>query len=201
MIQCEMNNEVFFVQRVTRQMEIEELTEEQVSAEAKVASPVLVNITQMNRDRYFEAAMLRGKAWKNRIFAILAVIFAVVGGLMMNNMLVFVLCLLIALLAMFGHVILAYRDFGKLKNHHPTGEWTKTIRFYPDRVETDSGIGSVSIATYRDIKHEYESEHMYLIDFGGKAPATTLCKDSFTVGSIEELRAFLLERRRAEYDA
>lgn len=160
---------------------------------------VMENVTQMNRARYFEAAQVRGKSWKNRIFAGLAVICAV-AGIFMSNLTVFLVSLLIALMAMFSHVVIAYRDFGKLKNFHPTGEWTKTVRFYADHIETDSGVGAVSAAHYRDIKKEYETEHMYVIDFGGKAPATTLCKDSFTLGSFEELRSFLLERQRAAYD-
>ena len=168
-------------------------------ARAETAVPVMENVTRMDRDRYFEAARVRGKSWKSRIFAALSVVCAMLG-LMMTNLAVFVVGMIAALLAMFSHVILAYRDFGKLKRFHPTGEWTKTVRFFEDHIETDSGVGVTSVAKYRDIKREYETEHMYVIDFGGKVPATTLSKDGFVSGSFEEMKQFLLERQRAEYD-
>lgn len=167
--------------------------------EPEEETPVMENVTAMNRERYFEAAAARGKSWKTRICTAIGII-VMVTGLFLTWAACFVLGLAATLLAMFSHVIIAYRDFSKLKRFHPSGEWTKTIRFYEDRVETDSGVGVVSVAKYGDIKREYETREMYVIDFGKAAPATTLHKDSFTVGSIDALRAFLLEKQRREYD-
>ena len=170
-----------------------------IPAAAESEEPVMENVTRMNRERYFEAATVRGKSWRSRIFTVLGAISAVTGLILGNPTLV-VVALAVTLLSMFSHLIVAWRDFGKLKRFHPSGEWDKTIRFYADRIETDSGVGAVSVASYRDIKREYETEHMFVLDFGGKAPATTLHKDSFTSGSFAALRDFLVERQRAEYD-
>lgn len=168
-------------------------------AETEPEAPVMENVTAMNRERYFEAAAVRGKSWKVRICTAIGVI-AMATGLFLTHAAILILGVIATLLAMFSHVVIAYRDFGKLKRFHPSGTWTKTIRFYEDRVETDSGVGALSVAKYSDIKREYETRQMYVIDFGKAAPATTLHKDSFTVGSIEALRAFLLEKQREEYN-
>lgn len=161
--------------------------------------PVMENVTAMDRARYFEAAAVRGRSWKVRICTAVGVI-VMATGLFLTHAVILILGVIATLLAMFSHVVVAYRDFGKLKRFHPSGTWTKTIRFYEDRVETDSGVGILSVAKYGDIKREYETGQMYVIDFGKAAPATTLHKDSFTIGSFEALRAFLLEKQRAEYN-
>ena len=77
---------------------------------------------------------------------------------------------------------------------------TKTVRFYEDRVETDSGTGKISAAPYASIRRESETEHMYILEFGKELPATAFDKDSFVRGSVGELRPFLTEARRRVYD-
>lgn len=161
-------------------------------------APVMENVTVMNRARYFEAAAAQAKSWRTRICTAVGIL-AMATGLFLTHAAFFIMGVIAALLASFYHVIIAYRDFGKLKRSHPSGTWTKTVRFYEDRVETDSGTGTCSMAKYSDIRREYETQQMYVIDFGKAAPATAFHKDSFTAGSIETLRPFLLEKQREEY--
>ena len=71
--------------------------------------------------------------------------------------------------------------------------------FFPDRVETDSGEGRISSAPYRSIQKEFETEHMYILEFGKEIPATAFDKNGFTEGSLDELRAFLLQARRSVF--
>ena len=92
------------------------------------------------------------------------------------------------------------RDFGKLKRRHGADHWDKTIRFFDDHLESVSGGGAPSVLPYRRIRREYETEHMYVLDFGSAAPAMAFAKDGFTLGSFEEMKDWLLERQRASYD-
>ena len=161
--------------------------------------PHLINVTTMDKALYLESAAAMGKRWKGRIFSVLAMVCAVYG-LSIHRWIVVVLALLIALLALFSHVILAYRDFGKLKRRHGTDHWDKTIQFFDDHLESVSGSGAPSVLPYRRIRREYETEHMYVLDFGSAAPAMTFAKDGFTLGSFEEMKDWLLERQRASYD-
>lgn len=156
-------------------------------------------VTRINKDLYFEAVKVRGKNLKNRCFTVFGILIAVVG-LLMHQTAVLVLGLTIAVLAMFSHIIIGYRDYHKLCLIHPEGEWTKTVSFYGDRIETDSGSGQPTVARYEDIRHELQTEHMYLIDFGKKAPATTFCKADLTGGTLEEFTGFLTEKQRQVYN-
>ena len=167
--------------------------------ETQNSIPVLENVSTIDRERYFEAALARGKALKNRLFAGLGLVIAALGILMSRNVVVTILGILIALLAWFSPAIIGWRDFGRLKELHPQGSWIKTVRFYPDRIESCSEGGTPTVAAYSDIKREFETRQMYVIDFGKKAPATTFCKDGFTRGTLEELKAFLTEQQRKKY--
>lgn len=162
-------------------------------------NPRLVNVTTMDKALYLESAAAMGKRWKGRIFSVLAMVCAVYG-LIIHRWIVVALALLIAVLALFSHVIMAYRDFGKLKRRHGADHWDKTIRFFDDHLESFSGGGAPSVLPYRRIRREYETEHMYVLDFGSAAPAMTFAKDGFTLGSFEEMKNWLLERQRASYD-
>lgn len=160
---------------------------------------IFENHTEMNRELYFEAAATRGSKWKVRIFVLIGIVL-LFSGIYLTDVPIIVLSIVVIALALFSHVIIAYRDFGKLKRFYPTGTWTKTVRFYEDHIETDSGIGAVTRATYKDIRKETETKHMYVIEFTREFPATTFRKDGFTEGSFEEFKSFLTERQRAEYE-
>ena len=161
-------------------------------------APVLVNVTRMTRDKYFEAVRARGKYTRSRFFVLGGIVIAVLG-LLMASPVVAVLGVVISLLTIVSPYAIGRRDYRRLEAIHPHGEWVKTVRFFPDRVETDSGEGQIRSAPYRSIKTEFETEHMYILEFGKEIPATTFDKDSFVQGSLDELKAFLTEARRSGY--
>ncbi len=158
---------------------------------------VMENVSRIDRETYFQAVRLRGRGWKMRIFTVLGLAL-IPTGLLMYQPWVWCMGIAIILLAQFSHVILGYRDYSKLKRIHPSGSWEKTIRFYEDRIETDSGAGSPTVARYRDLRRLRESDRILLLEFGQKAPATFLCKDSFTRGGADQLKAFLSEAMQAD---
>ena len=166
--------------------------------EKEKAEPVLVNITRMDRERYFEAVRARSRSLRSRVLLAGGVIAAAIG-LLMHSYLVAALGVLIAVLTVLSPALIGRRDFRRLCELHPGGEWTKTVRFYPDRVETEVGPGRVSSMPYESIRRELESERMYVLDFGREHPAAAFDKSGFTKGSAEELRAFLTEARRRAY--
>lgn len=174
--------------------DISELTEETADE-----MPTLINITKMNKSLYLESAAAMGKRWKGLIFTVLAAACAVYG-LFVSNWVLLVLSLIVAIIALFSHLLLAYRDFGRLKRRYGAEEWIKTIRFYDDYLETSSEGSVPSVYPYRSIRREYETEHMYVLDFGSAGPATTLAKDGFTLGTFEEMKKWLTERQLASYD-
>lgn len=164
---------------------------------AEESGPLFVNVTHMDRDRYFEAVKARARSGRN--LALLAGgILAAVIGLLMAGRWIAVLGILIAALSILSPAVIGRRDYRRLCERHPGGEWDKTIRFYADRLENDAGEG-VTTAAYGDIRREYESEHMYILDFGKARPAAAFDKDGFTKGSMAELKDFLTEARRAKY--
>ena len=69
-------------------------------------NPRLVNVTTMDQALYLESAAAMGKRWKGRIFSVLAMVCAVYG-LIIHRWIVVALALLIAVLALFSHVIMA----------------------------------------------------------------------------------------------
>lgn len=176
------------------------LTTETAAFPPAADEPVMVNVTHMTRDKYFEAVKARTRYGRSLLYMLGGAAAAVVG-LLMSSKTVALLGLLAAVLAVASPAVIGWRDYRKLCELHPGGEWDKTVRFYRDRVETDSGTGRVSSAPYRSIKREAETEHMYILEFGRSLPATTFDKDGFTLGSAEELRSFLTEVRRGAYDA
>ena len=181
-------------------MEEKSLTPAPAAENAGTAEePVFVNVTRMDRERYFEAVSSRGRSLRSRILTIGGAAVAVVA-LLMGSWFVSALGLLAAVLAVLSPGILGRRDFRKLCELHGGEEWTKTVRFYEDRVETDSGTGKISAAPYASIRRESETEHMYILEFGKELPATAFDKDSFVRGSVGELRPFLTEARRRVYD-
>ena len=162
-------------------------------------TPVLENTSRINRELYMEAVRGRAAGWRSRLAILLGVLVAV-AGLLMHWPILTVLGLLYAVGRILTPAVTGRRDFGRLLEKHPEGEWNKTVRFYSDHIETDSGLGGPTVAHYKNIRREIETPRLYIIDFGKSAPATMLCKDGFTRGSLEELRAFLTARQRAEYD-
>ena len=159
--------------------------------------PLFVNVTHMDRDRYFEAVKARARSGRN-LALLLGGIAAAVIGLLMAGRWVAVLGLLIAVLSVLSPVMTGRRDYRRLCERHPGGEWDKKLRFYPDRVESDAGEG-VTAAAYGEIRREYESGRMYVLDFGKAHPAAAFDRDGFVKGSMEELKDFLTEARRAKY--
>lgn len=162
-------------------------------------TPVLENTSRIDRELYMEAVRGRASGWRSRLTVLLGVLVAV-AGLLMHWTILTVLGLIYAVGRILTPVVTGHRDFGKLLQRHPEGEWSKTVRFYPDRIETDSGLGAPTVVPYKNIRREIETPRLYIIDFGKAAPSTMLRKDSFTRGSLEELRDFLTARQRAEYD-
>ncbi len=175
------------------------MSNENIPMTQTTESPQMENVTRMDKDGYFEAVMARGKALKRRIFSALGIVCAVVG-LLMANRIVVVCGLLVTLLALFSHLLIGYRDFQKLKVVHPTGEWEKTTRFFEDYMEVDTGDGQPKRRAYKDIRREYETEHMYVVEFGKEVSAMTFRKDGFTKGSFEEFQAYLTDKQRQYYD-
>jgi len=163
-------------------------------------SPVMENVSTINRHLYFEVVKARGKNKKSVFLSVIGIMM-VPGGLLIGNWAVAVLSLMIALLALFSHVIIGTRDFGKLQRLHHDGQWVKTISFYSDRIESNSGNHMPTVAKYEDIRRELETEHMYVLEFGNHTSATMMCKDSFTSGSLDLLKQFILEMRQNTVDA
>lgn len=168
--------------------------------EAEEPLLVLENVSEIDRELYFEGVKARGKGIKMWIFTILGVLL-VPAGLLMYKPWVWLLGIVIVLLAQFSHVIVGVRDFSKLKRLYPSGAWRKQVRFYDDKLENLSGAGQVTTARYRDIRRTRESEHLYLIELRRNLPAILLRKDGFTLGSIDQLRPFLADMERADYEA
>jgi len=160
--------------------------------------PIFINVTRMDRERYFEAVRSRDRSARSVTLSIGGVIVAVVG-LLMGNYLVAALGAVITVLTLLSPALIGRRDYRRLCRRHPGGEWTKTLRFYEDRMETDDGAGGVRSALYSSIRREAETEHMYILEFGKELPATAFDKSAFTKGSMEELRPFLTEARRRVY--
>ncbi len=165
---------------------------------APPTDPCFINISTIDRELYFEAARGRADGRRTRLFCTVSAIVMVVG-LMMAKYIVVLLGLFTALLAIFSPILISKRDFSRLMLLHPEGSWQKTITFYEDRIEIDSGTGGQSTRSYDDIRKEIETPHMYILDFGKDYTATMLCKDGFTLGTMDELKTFLVERQRASY--
>ena len=165
---------------------------------ASESEPLFVNITRMDRDKYFEAVQARAKNGRSLALVLGGIAVAVIG-LLMQSYAVAALGAVVAVLTILSPFLIGRRDFRRLCAFHPGGIWEKTVRFYPDRVETDSGGGRVTAALYGSIRRESESERMYILDYGRTHPATTFEKSGFTRGSMEELRGFLTEARRSAY--
>lgn len=160
--------------------------------------PLFVNVTRMDRTLYFEAVRARARYPRVRLLTAGGVAVAAVG-LLMHSYTAAALGAAVAVLTILQPFLIGRRDFRRLCAMHPGGEWTKTVRFYRERVEADSGGGHVSAAAYTGIRREAESEHMYILEYGRTRPAMTFDKRSFTKGSVEELRSFLTDARRAAY--
>ena len=165
-------------------------------------APLLVmeNVSEINRELYFEGVRARRKGLRLYLFTALGILL-VPTGLLMYKFWVWGLGLVIVLLAQFSHIMIGWRDFGKLRRLHPSGVWTKTVRFYDDRIESRSGQGPVRTARYRDLKQTGESEHLYIVEFRSGLPAVFLRKDGFTTGEGERLRSFLRRMEEADYEA
>ncbi len=175
------------------------MIDDPVQAPAAAADePLFVNVTHMDRDRYFEAVKTRARSGRNLALLLGGIVVAVIG-LFMASRWVALLGVMTFSLTVLSPAVIGRRDYRKLCERHPSGVWEKTVRFYSDRLESDAGDGNVTTAGYGDIRHEYESERMYILDFGKAYPASAIDKSGFVKGSMEELRTFLTEARRAEY--
>lgn len=168
------------------------------SISAGPEEPVLVNVTRMTPEKYWEAAAARGRYLRSRLMLLGGAAAAVIG-LLMGNWIVAVLGAAVAVVTAVFPSLLARRDMKRLEAVHPGGMWTKTIKFYPDRLETDAGTGAVRVDSYDAIQKEHETAHMYILEFGKTAPASAFDKDGFEKGSLEEMKAFLTEARRRKY--
>ena len=166
---------------------------------AQEEAPLLVNVTHMTRDKYFEAVRAGMRRGRTLCYSLGGAVVAVIG-LLMGSPIAAALGFGAAVLAVASPAVIGWRDYQKLCVLHPGGEWDKTVRFYRDRVETDSGGGRVTAAPYKSIRRERETERMYILDFGRTRPATTFEKSGFILGSPEELRSFLTEARLRTYD-
>jgi len=160
--------------------------------------PVFVNVTRMDRERYFEAVRARAKNGRSLALCAGGAVCALIG-LFMASRWVAVLGVLVFILTVLSPAIIGRRDYRRLCGRYPGGVWEKTVRFYADRLESDAGGGHVTTARYADIRHEYETARMYILDFGKTGPAAAIDKSGFVKGSEEELRAFITEARRARY--
>ena len=160
--------------------------------------PLFVNVTRMDRERYYESVLARARNGRNLALCIGGAAAALIG-LFMASRWIALLGAAVFALAVLSPAAVGMRDYRKLCERHPGGVWEKTVRFYADRLESDAGDGNVTTAAYGDIRHEYESGRMYILDFGKTYPAAAIDKGGFVNGSVEELRAFLVEARRAEY--
>ncbi len=169
----------------------------QLQPEADDAILVMENVSTIDRSVYFQAVQARGRSWKMWLFCVLGILLVPVGLIMYQHW-VWICGLTIAVLSMFYHVILGHRDYGKLCQYHPEGVWQKTVRFYEDRIETDSGMGRVTVAYYRHIRRRRITDTLILLDFGRHAPATFFRKDSFTRGNAALLVSFLNEMQQAD---
>ncbi len=160
--------------------------------------PSFVNVTRMDRELYFEAVRARAKNGRSTLLVLGGIVAAAIG-LLMHGTAVAVLGAAVAILAILSPAVIGRRDFRRLCALHPGGTWEKTVRFFSDRLESDAGSGHVTTAMYADIRREYETERLYILDFGKKAPAAAMEKSGFTLGTAEELKTFLTEARRAKY--
>ena len=165
-----------------------------VSASETDDTPLFVNKTRMTREKYFEAVTARGKYGKNLFFR-LAGPAAAVLGLTARLPGVAALGLIVALASILSPGLLGRRDYRRLCQLHPEGEWDKTVRFYRDRVETETDSGCTSVP-YGKIRHEAETEHMYILEFDRSTPATTFDKSGFTKGTLEDMKRFVVDARR-----
>jgi hypothetical protein len=172
------------------------MTEEERS---EAETLVMENLSRIDRDLYFEAVRGMSRGWKNKLFSLVGVLLAV-AGLLMTWKILLILGLVLAAGPTLSSTIIGHRDYQKLLLRHPEGEWDKAIRFYEDRVETCAQGGEPTVVPYQDIRREVETEHLYILDFGKKAPSTMLRKDGFRTGSLDELKDFLLDRQRAAYN-
>lgn len=169
-----------------------EMLEETVSdADAAL---VMENQSRINRDLYFEAARALHRRW-TRFIEIAFGALLLVSGIAGNYIFLTVTGAMIIVLCVLSWRSLVRRDFSILREIHGCEEWKKTVRFYSTRIETENGAGHISAFRYQNIKRYRETKHMFIIDFGKKAPATMMCKDGFTVGTLELAKSFIIDMK------
>lgn len=158
-----------------------------------------VNQAELDRELYFEA--VRALSRKRRYLVLMA------AGLLLTPVCVLTgsrtaaaLSFLVAVIAAVYRPLIGWRDYRKLHRRYQSGQWNKTISFYPDRIEVISPDGDRRIEAYDRLNAIRSTQHLYILDFGKKAPSSILTKDGFVRGSIEDVNAVLAHYERAEAD-
>lgn len=161
--------------------------------------PLLENHCTVNKELYFEAVQAMSNRTKDLVIAIISAILVPIC-LMLDNKALALVALIVALVALFYRAVIGQRDFRRLKSKHPSGQWTKRVRVFSDYVVTDSedDEDNVTVVPLEDLKKVRETDHLCILDFGKKAPATLMDKNGFQIGSLEELRILMKELNVAE---
>ena len=167
----------------------------------KADDEILVeNRCTVDKNLYFEAVKAMSNRKKDLTIAVIAAILVPVG-LMMDNRIVAVISLVIAVVALSYRTLVGYRDYGRLKKVHPDGCWTKHVCVYSDHVETSTeGAENITVVPLEKLKKIRSTDHLCILDFGKYAPATLMDKDGFQVGSPEDLRYLMKDLDRKEAD-
>lgn len=156
------------------------------------ATLVVENRSRINRQLYYEAASALHRKWTRFVeiaFGALLLVSGIAGGYMFLT----VTGAIIFILSLLSWRILVQRDFRLLRELNGGEEWSKTIRFYSNRIETENGAGRVKAYRYENVKRFCETKHMFVLDFGKKSPATMMCKDGFVAGTFETVKSFVAD--------
>ncbi len=158
-----------------------------------------VNQAELDKELYFEAVRVLSK--KRRYLVLMATgLLLVPVCILMGSKMAAIFSLLIAVIAAVYRPLVGWRDYRKLRRRYQNDRWSKTISFYPDSIEIISSGGDQRVETYDRVNAIRSTEHLYVLDFGKKAPSTILTKDGFVRGSIEDVNAALARHIRAEAD-
>lgn len=163
------------------------------------AEPLAVNQSKIDRALHFEA--VRSISGRRRYLICVIGGFILIPICMLNgNRAMAVMALMICVLGICSGPLKGWRDYNKLKRQYPAGEWGKSLRFFEDHVESEGESGRISAASYEQLKKIRETEHLYILDFGNRAPASMMTRDGFTKGSIEVVREAVKRSEKQEAD-
>jgi hypothetical protein len=155
---------------------------------------VMENRSLINRELYMEAARALSRRW-TRYAAQVFGVSLVLAGIALSESFLFIGGLIITVLSTFSWLVIVYRDFAKLRKRHGAETWQKTVRFYSDRIETETGAGSISTFSYGAVRRIRETRNMLIMVFDKQQPANMLRKDSFTLGTSDLAVSFISEMR------